>query len=316
MPREFDTAQLRYGDLFLPSEYSDILLPNFFYNSFLQPGITYTDRYQIGSSGQIFVPRLKQGIVELKEPCSEFDHKDIGNELLQITLNCTYMSSKKICALQETAINYDLVAETLRLTARELAEAWNVGGLTALIKESTGTSVELAKPTNLESLKRDILSAKTALFKSKRTGKIVLCSPDFYQMILEYAGSSFTPSINDRMVYSGEVGTWLGLTFINLNLLQSSADTFEYNNYAWERETVSQDDIDRIAYIMYDPEAFSVLINFNRSRMIESPNFMGQYVQSVINSGFRVTDPASVLVRKYKVGNFIDLDTQKKSIKK
>lgn len=316
MARDFDATQLRYGDLFLPSEYSDILLPNFFYNSFLQPGVTYTDKFQMGTAGQIFVPRLKQGTVELKEPCSDFDHKNIGNELLQITLNCTYMSSKKICALQETAINYDLVAETLRLTARELAEAWNIGGLAALITEGTGASVQLNKPTDLESLKRDILSAKTELFKKKRTGKIVLCSPDFYQTILEYAGSSFTPSINDQMVYSGEVGTWLGLTFINLNLLQAGAGEFEYNDYSWERKTVRAEDINKIAYIMYDPEAFSVLINFNRSRMIESPDFMGQYVQSVINSGFRVTDAASVLVRRYTVENFIDFDAQKKLTKK
>lgn len=314
MPKPFDTTHLQYGDLFLPSEYSDILLPNFFYNSFLQPGITYTDRYQMGNSGQIFVPQLKQGIVELKEPCSTFDHKNIGNELLQITLNCTYMSSKKICALQETAINYDLVAETLRLTARELAEAWNIGGLTALITEGTGQTFQITPAINLETLKQDILSAKTQLFKNKRTGKIVLCSPDFYQIILQYAGSSFTPSINDKMVYSGEVGTWLGLTFVNLNLLQKGAGKFEYNDYKWDKQSIHGETIKDIAYIMYDPEAFSVLVNFNRSRMIESPDFMGQYVQSVINSGFRVTDPESVIIRYWYMSE--EESAQKKTTKK
>lgn len=314
MPKPFDTTHLQYGDLFLPSEYSDILLPNFFYNSFLQPGITYTDRYQMGNSGQIFVPQLKQGIVELKEPCSTFDHKNIGNELLQITLNCTYMSSKKICALQETAINYDLVAETLRLTARELAEAWNIGGLTALITEGTGQTFQITPAINLETLKQDILSAKTQLFKNKRTGKIVLCSPDFYQIILQYAGSSFTPSINDKMVYSGEVGTWLGLTFVNLNLLQEGAGKFEYNDYKWDKQSIHGETIKDIAYIMYDPEAFSVLVNFNRSRMIESPDFMGQYVQSVINSGFRVTDPESVIIRYWYMSE--EESAQKKTTKK
>lgn len=314
MARAFDTTQLQYGDLFLPTDYSDILLPNFFYNSFLQPGVTYTDKFQMGTAGQIFVPRMKQGTVELKEPCSDFDHKDIGNELLQITLNCTYMSSKKICALQETAINYDLVAETLRLTARELAEAWNIGGLTALITEGTGRSYQITPAINLETLKQDILSAKTQLFKNKRTGKIVLCSPDFYQIILQYAGSSFTPSINDKMVYSGEVGTWLGLTFVNLNLLQEGAGEFEYNDYKWDKQSIHAETIQDIAYIMYDPEAFSVLVNFNRSRMIESPDFMGQYVQSVINSGFRVTDPESVIIRYWYRSE--EESAQKKTTKK
>ena len=299
MARPFDATQLQYGNFYLPSRYSDILLPNFFYNSFLQPGITYTDRYQMGTAGQIFVPRLKPGVVELKEPCSTFDHKDIGNELLQITLNCTYMSSKKICALQETVADYALISETVRLSARELAEAWNISGLAALITEGTGSSVQIAKPTNLDELKNDILSARTELYKNKRNARIVLCSPDFYQMVMQYAGTLYTPSINDRMIYSGEVGEWLGLRFINLNLLQGAAGTFEYNNYAWDRKVVSEDEINKVAYILYDPEAFSVLINFNRNRMIESPDFMGQYVQTVLNSGFRVTDPESVLIRRY-----------------
>lgn len=299
MARAFDATQLQYGNFYLPSRYSDILLPNFFYNSFLQPGVTYTDRYQMGTAGQIFVPRLKPGTVELKEPCSTFDHKDIGNELLQITLNCTYMSSKKICALQETVADYALISETVRLTARELAEAWNISGLAALITEGTGGSVEITKPTNLDELKTDILSARTELYKNKRNGRIVLCSPDFYQMVMQFAGTLYTPSINDRMIYSGEVGEWLGLRFINLNLLQSAAGTFQYNDYTWTKKTVQSTDIDKVAYILYDPEAFSVLINFNRNRMIESPDFMGQYVQTVLNSGFRVTDPQSILIRRY-----------------
>ena len=300
MPRAYDATQLQYGNFYLPSRYSDILLPNFFYNSFLQPGITYTDRYQMGTAGQIFVPRLKPGTVELKVPCSTFDHKDIGNELLQITLNCTYMSSKKICALQETVADYALISETVRLSARELAETWNLSGLAALITEGTGGSIEMDRPKNLDELKHDILSARTELYKNKRNARIVLCSPDFYQMVMQYAGTLFTPSINDRMIYSGEVGEWLGLRFINLNLLQSEAGKFEYNNYAWDKKVVDAFEIEKIAYILYNPEAFSVLINFNRSRMIESPDFMGQYVQSVLNSGFRVTDPESILIRRYK----------------
>lgn len=299
MARAFDATQLQYGNFYLPSRYSDILLPNFFYNSFLQPGVTYTDRYQMGTAGQIFVPRLKPGTVALKEPCSTFDHKDIGNELLQITLNCTYMSSKKICALQETVADYALISETVRLTARELAEAWNISGLAALITEGTGGSVEITKPTNLDELKTDILSARTELYKNKRNGRIVLCSPDFYQMVMQFAGTLYTPSINDRMIYSGEVGEWLGLRFINLNLLQSAAGTFQYYDYTWTKKTLQSTDIDKVAYILYDPEAFSVLINFNRNRMIESPDFMGQYVQTVLNSGFRVTDPQSILIRRY-----------------
>lgn len=300
MPRAYDATQLQYGNFYLPSRYSNLLLPNFFYNSFLQPGVTYTDRYQMGTAGQIFVPKLKPSEVKLAEPCSKFEHKAIGNELLQITLNCTYPSSKEICALQETVADYALISETVRLSARELAEAWNKSGIAALLTEGAGQTFESPEPQNLDELKNDILSARTTLYKQKRNGRVMLCSPDFYQLVMQYAGTLYTPSINDRMIYSGEVGEWLGLRFINLNLLQEDAAPLEYNDYTWTRKVVSEDDMDRIAYILYDPEAFSVLINFSRTRLIEGPDFMGTYVQTLLNSGFRVTDPKSVFIRKYK----------------
>lgn len=290
---EMDAAQLQYGkNFFLPSRYSDILLPNFFYNSFLQPGVTYSDRYQMGIAGQIFVPKLKPSEVKLAEPCSEF-------ELLQITLNCTYLSSKKIYAQQATAADYALISETVRLSARELAEAWNKSGIAALLTEGVGKTVTSPEPQNLEELKYDILSARTEMYENKRNGRVVLCSPDFYQLVMQYAGTLYPPSINDRMIYSGEVGEWLGLRFINLNLLQGATAPLEYNNYAWEKKVVNEKDMERVAYILYDPEAFSVLINFSRSRMIESPDFMGQYVQTVLNSGFRVTDDKSIFIRQH-----------------
>lgn len=314
MPRAYDATQLQYGNFYLPSRYSNLLLPNFFYNSFLQPGVTYTDRYQMGTAGQIFVPKLKPSEVKLTEPCSNYEHKDIGNELLQITLNCTYPSSKKVHSLQATVADYALVSEIMRLSARELAEAWNKGGIAALLTEGAGQTYELDKPRDLDELKKDILSARTTLYKNKRNGRVVLCSPDFYQLVMQYAGSLYTPSINDRMIYSGEVGEWLGLRFINLNLLQEEAAPLEYNDYAWDRKVVSADDMDGIAYILYDPEAFSVLINFNRSRMVISPDFEGQLVQTTLNSGFRVTDPASVFIRKYKVG-LIDSSADRKKTK-
>lgn len=290
---EMDAAQLQYGkNFFLPSRYSDILLPNFFYNSFLQPGVTYSDRYQKGIAGQIFVPKLKPSEVKLAEPCSEF-------ELLQITLNCTYMSSKKIHSLQATVADYALISETVRLSARELAETWNKSGIAALLTEGAGQTLEAPEPQNLDELKKDILSARTTLFKQKRNGRIMLCSPDFYQLVLQYAGTLFTPSINDRMIYSGEVGEWLGLRFINLNLLQGDAAPLEYNDYKGDKQTVSKKNMEGIAYILYDPEAFSVLINFNRSRMVISPEFEGQLVQTTLNSGFRVTDDKSIFIRQH-----------------
>lgn len=315
MPHEIDFAQLQYGNFYLPSRYSNLLLPNFFYNSFLQPGVTYTDRYQMGTAGQIFVPKLKQSEVKLTEPCSNYDHKDIGNELVQITLNCSYMSSKKVHSLQATVADYALISETVRLSARELAEAWNKSGIAALLTEGAGQTYEAQEPNHVDLLKADILSARTTLYKKKRNGRVVLCSPDFYQLVMQYAGTLYTPSINDRMIYSGEVGEWLGLRFINLNLLQEMTAPLEYNDFTWTKKVVDNEALSKVAYILYDPEAFSVLINFNRSRMVISPDFEGQLVQTTVNSGFRVTDPESIFIRVYGKAEEEDFKTKSEETK-
>jgi hypothetical protein len=243
------------------------------------------------------VYRLNAQKIAVTTPAQDLTHQTIKNELLQITLNNTYHSSKKIYGVQAAAVDFGVASEYMRLSALELAEAWNVSALTALITEAKGRTV--LHPTQDQfNVKSAILSAKTQLYKSKARGSVVICSPEFYQLILEAAGNSFTPTINDRMVYSGDVGSWLGLTFINSNLLQSAAGPFEYYDYTSTKKDVL--DIDSVDFIMYDPMAFSILINFNESRFINSENFFGTLAQVEMNSGFRVTQPESVLVATHQ----------------
>ena len=49
---------IKYGSLNVDERYSGILEPNLYYNPVLVPGVTCTDKYQIGPAGQIYVHKL------------------------------------------------------------------------------------------------------------------------------------------------------------------------------------------------------------------------------------------------------------------
>ncbi|MFR8872507.1 MAG: hypothetical protein ACLVHV_02985 [Oscillospiraceae bacterium] len=45
---------IKYGSLNVDERYSGILEPNLYYNPVLVPGVTCTDKYQIGPAGRIY----------------------------------------------------------------------------------------------------------------------------------------------------------------------------------------------------------------------------------------------------------------------
>jgi hypothetical protein len=294
-----------YNDYKERQEYLDIILPTLFYNSVFQPGITYNDSFQIGNAGQFFVFRLTPGNIKVSLPATDLDNEDVKNEIVPITINNTYHSSKKIYGVQAAAVNYNAVAMHMELSARELAEAWNRSGIACLINEGKGRTMKKYTPTDQFSVKSVILDAKTEMYKNKTNPSVVLCSPDFYQVILEAAGNTYTPSLNERMVYSGEVGYWLGLTFINCNMLQADLENVDYYDFASMEQKMTEK-LKGLQFIMYDPSALSILVNFNEARIIPSEKFFGSLIQVEMNAGFRVTQTLSVSVNTYT-----DTDTAK-----
>ena len=51
-----------------------------------------------------------------------------------------------------------------------------------------------------------------------------------------------------------------------------------------------------VDFIMYNKEALSIVTNFDVARIIDSENFAGSKAQVEMNSGFKVTSAAQVVV--------------------
>jgi hypothetical protein len=61
---------IQYNNLYVDEKYSGILEPNLYYNSIFVPGATYSDRYQIGPAGGIFVHKPIPKVRENREMIS------------------------------------------------------------------------------------------------------------------------------------------------------------------------------------------------------------------------------------------------------
>lgn len=286
-----------YGDLHVDEKYSGILEPNLYHNSVFAAGKTFTDKYQIGPAGGIFVRKLKTTPVEVGTPGRDFVDEKAQDDLIPIVLNNNYQKSKKIYGVQAAAVQVPLANEQLSIATQECSEGWNQSGIACLLTEGavSGSTAAITK----SNCKAQLLSERAAIVKSKGKGDVVLCHPDFYAVVLEAAGDQYTPQINEFMNKNAQVGTWLGFTFIEASGLAEATTAPKYYDYTGALKSIDLAELAKVDFIMYNHEALSIITNFDTARIVDSENFSGSKAQVEMNSGFRVTSDVQVRVRKH-----------------
>jgi hypothetical protein len=287
-----------YNSVNVDEKYSPILEPNLFYDNVFQPGSTFTDKYQTGPAGGLYVYKPGISAVAPGTPGRDFTDVNVADNLLQITLNNNFMRSRKIFSVQAAAVSFPKAETELSLAIQECTQGWTLAGIAALVKESTEEASETALTTS--NIKADILTNRKTIVDSGARAGVLLCSTKTYALILEYAGSDFTPVMNDSVNATGRVGNWLGFTVYECNGL--SASTATYYDYSgtlqtviFQTDTASGKSVD---YVMYDMDAFSILTNFEVTRIIDSERFSGSLAQVEMNSGYRVTNALRSICRK------------------
>lgn len=278
-----------YGTLNVDEKYSGILEPNLFYESVFVPGVTFTDQYEEGPAGGLYVHKLSTSAAEPGKPGRDFTDEDSKDELIQIVLNNNFQKSKKIYGVQAAAVGFALANEQLALATQEVKEGWMQSGNACLVTEGTTSENTGA----IESAKAALIAERTAISKAKGKADVVLCSPEFFGKLLEEAGDKFTPVMNDKVAATGTIGKYLGFTIIEDNGL--SAASAKYNNISGATKTANFTGID---FIMYNHKALSIVNNLEAMRIVDSENFVGSKAQTEMNTGYRVTNSALVRIRK------------------
>ena len=278
-----------YGNVNVDEKYSSILEPNLYYNSVFAPGKTFTDKYEQGPAGGIYVHKLDTAAVTVGTPGRDFSDVTASDSLIQIVMNNNFQSSKKIYGVQAAAVSMSLANEELSVATAEVAEAWNQAGLACLVTE--GTTASSTASITKSSVKKAVLDARKQIVEAKGKADVLLCSPATFACILEAAGAEYIPQANEYTNRTGSVGQWLGLTVLECSGL--AATNGKYYTAAGVLTTASFSGVD---FIMYNKEALSIVTNFDVARIIDSENFAGSKAQVEMNSGFKVTSAAQVVV--------------------
>lgn len=285
---------MNYGTMNVNENYSKIVEPNLYFDAIFQPGRTYNDQFQgDANSGLVRVYKLgTDGVQDPQTPASDFNHTNAENELIDVRLNNAQRKSKKIYKVQANAVPFAMAESYLSVAVTDCKEGWQASGLACLANE--GVVIPDHEVITKENIKKKVIDARKVARKGKAVPNVVLASVDVYSTMLEAAGDQYTPVTNDTMATTGQVGKWLGMLWVECNeMILPSA---KYYDYAGELKTV---DLSSIDFIMYDWHAFSLVDNLEEIRVVDSTNFVGSLAQVEINTGYRVTTSAKVIIKKH-----------------
>lgn len=275
---------ITYNSLHVDEHYSDKLEANLYYASVLVPGVTCDDNRTEGPAGGIYVHKLTTGTVEPGTPGRDFTDEDLEDELLQIRLNNNFQRSRKIYGVQAAAVGADLRDESLAAAQHEVQSGWQASGVACLVKESTAAT-DTTAPT-VDTAKDQVIDVRTEIVSDGGTADVVLCSPSFYALILKAAGREFLPVTNEAMAATGNVGTYLGMTWVEAGVMaQGSAKYYDKDG------TLQTVDFSKVDFVVYNHSALSAVTNFETARLVDSEDFVGTRAQVELNAGFLVREP-------------------------
>lgn len=280
---------IKYDQLNVDEKYASILEPNLYYNPVMVPGVTFTDKYQTGPAGQIYVHKVSTSAVEAGTPGRDFTDKKMADTLVPIQLNNNFQQSYKLYGVQAAAVAFSAGEEALSTAISECREGWMQCGIACLAHEGFAATAKTA--ITADNVKTDLIATRKEIVKKKGRANVVMCTPDFYGIVLEAAGKDFTPVMNDRIADTGNVGKWLGMIFVEAN---GATGSIKYYDYTGSQQTV---DLTNVQYVMYYHEALSIVSNFDMARIIDSERFSGSLAQVEMNTGYRVTNQNLVAVR-------------------
>lgn len=283
---------IQYGNKFVDDRFQSIVEPNLFYDNIFIPGVTFTDKYQLGAAGQILVHKPGIDKIDPGAPGRDFSDVDKADTLVTISLQNNFQRSRKIYGVQANAVAFPRAEEEMSLAIQEVSEGWQISAAASLIDTAPvlGGGVPDTTALTVSNVRNYFLQLRKALREAKARPSACLVSATVYSLILEEAGNEFVPSRNDQLNASGVVGTWYGIPVLEATMFAEAAA--KYRNDAGVEQTI---DLTTVDMVMYDADAFSIVTNLEAMRLIDSENFTGSKAQVESNVGYKLTNTARAI---------------------
>lgn len=286
---------MEYGGYNVSEKYSPIIEPNFYFDAVFQPGLTFSDDHQGEAEGGGAVKIFKlaaKSAKDPKQPASDFEHGNASNSLVPLLLNNLQQESTKIYNVQANAVPFDMADSHLSQSVKVCREGWQMSGLACLAHE--GTVMEDTEAITEDNIIKKIIGGRKKIRKQKASANVVLASVETYSTMLEVAGGKFTPVKNDEIIRTGQMGYYLGMLWVECNMLDLSTAA-KYYDYTG---TLQTEDLSKVEYIMYDWRGFHIVDLLDMARLKDSENFNGTLAQVEIVSGYRLGDKNYAVIKK------------------
>lgn len=281
-----------YGEQNVDTKYQAGIEPNLYSDTVLMPGITYTEKYQLGPAGQIMVHKLDSGNeVEPGTPGRDFEDEKAKDDLIPIVFNNNFQKSRKIYGVQSSAVSFAMGEEYLSDALNITKQGRQYSGLACMANE--GTSFKDTTAVTEDNAINILTALRKEIKDNKGKANFAMVSTNIYSILLNKLGLA---QVMDPAVQSGELMRRFGLSILECNSFDKAKAKYYDSTNALK--TV---DLTGIDFIVGYNEATSILDNFETYRLIESENFSGTKAQVEYNTAFKVNSPKQLIIKKHVV---------------
>lgn len=276
-------------------KYSPLVEPNLFALNVFQPGVTFTDKYQIGPAGQIMVHKPGIGTVTPTVPGADFSDAIVADSIVTIALDKQFNRSRKMYGVTAVSVAYNTAAAELEAAIAEVKAAWNLQAVKSLIGTTSilvDDNILTVAATDGSDIYDTIVNSRQKLRAAKANPNVLIVSPSTYAKLLKAPEFQRTGLIGDNTIANGMVGRIAGLNVFEYESLDDAAiDAATIGGITWATA-------DELEYVMYDSDAFSIVTSLEAIRAVDEPTrFVGSLAQVQIVSGFKLTNPSRALLK-------------------
>ena len=282
--------------------FSPLVEPNLFAGNVFQPGVTFTDKYQLDAAGQIIVHKPGVSVLTPTLPgASDFSDTIVQDSLITISLNREIKRSRKMYAVVAATVAYASAAAEIETALAEVREAWNLDHIAAfnepgMYVKSSNAAVAVNEAYN------EIVDARKALRELKANPDVLIVSPAFYAKLLKAPEFQRSVDRDTQVIRDAFVGRVAGLNVYEYESLNSGvANGTTFTNVAINGSTGNitwNAAADELEFVMYDHDALSIVTAVTAVRVVDEPTrFVGSLAQAQINYGRKLTNGSRALIR-------------------
>lgn len=277
---------------YVDDRFSPLVEPNLFANNVFQPGISFTDKYQLGAAGQIMVHKPGTATITATAPGADFTETVVGDSTITISLNKQFNRARKVYGATVATVAYGIAAAELETALQEVKAAWNLEASKAIMAaEGVHVVSDITNATTASNIYDTIVDARQQIRNKKANPDCILVSPSTYGKLLKADEFQRAVQLDNQVIRDAYVGRIAGLKVFEYESLNDTNQNITNANGNASQDITWDSTNDELEFIIYDHDALSIVTAVNVVGIFNGmPRFNGIDASVEIVSGFKLTN--------------------------